>query len=136
MSLANFLKDHYFTLQTNEAAGNVKGGINRKEGWVNEAENLNGHLQSVEGKREELRTDYNRVDLEVKWILFHNYQQYDIHTGKRILVMRNPLLVVNFNDKENIRVFKIISRKEPVRRAKTVILYEIYLHEITRQSIL
>jgi len=134
MSLDTLLNFHFFTIQTNEGADNVRGGINRKEGWMDEAVDLKGHFQAVEGKREELRSDYARVDLEVKWILFHNYTDYDIHPGKRILIMRNPFHQLNWDNKDDIRIFKIISRKEPVALRNYLTLFEIYLHEITRQT--
>lgn len=136
MSLAALLNYHYFTLQTNEGADNVRGGLNRKEAWMDEAVNLKGHFQSVEGKREELNESYGRSDLEVKWILFHNYTQYDINTGKRLLIMKNPFHRLNKDVITDIRVFKVISRKEPVALRNYLTLFEIYLYEITRQTVL
>ena len=134
MSLSKLLKWHYFTVQTNEGTANQDGALNRKDGWANLYINLKGHLQAIPSAKNDEVLDYNIKELCFRYILFHNYIDREISSNKRILVWSNPKLpIVDFNDKVNIRVFKIISLKEPVALRGKKTLFEIELEETVRK---
>jgi hypothetical protein len=140
MSLKQLLNWHYFTVQTNEHAINQDGAIDRKGGWISKYENLKGHLQSVEGKRSDEVLDYAIKELEIKYILFHNHTNVFIKNinSYRILTWINPKIKIeNYQDLDNIRIFKIISLKEPVALRGRKTIFEVYLEEVlrSRQSI-
>lgn len=146
MSLISLLKWHKFTVQTNEyAAQSVTGSIQRKDAWINvpNALNINGHLQNTieSGKRGKDNTilEYGIRELEIYWTIFHNHvflSEIPVDTGHRILVHKNPRSPIDLSKPEDIRVFEVISAKEPVSlRQRGLTLFEIYLKQIFRQSI-
>lgn len=136
MSLFRLLRWHRFTIQTNEFAVNQGGAIDRRGGWINEFENLYCQLQAVSTNKNDERLDYHIAELEVKYILFHNYtDKYNKQNvkNKRILVWADPRLpITDFTDKVNIRVFNIISDKEPVAKRGSKTIFELYLEEVLR----
>jgi hypothetical protein len=133
MSLLKLLNWHYFTVQTNEGTANQDGALNRKDGWVSIYENLKGHLQAAPGHRNEEVLDFHIKELEVRFILFHNYTNKEIKTNKRILTWVNPKLPISdYNDKVNIRIFNIVDIKEPVAIRGKKTLFELHLEEILR----
>jgi len=138
MSLHKLLTWHYFTVQTNEATINEGGALNRRDGWVNLYENLRGHLQTVAGQKNDEVLEYKRAELEVRHILWHNYTNKEISKNKRIVMWSEPRLKIqSFDDKVNIRIFNIVSIKEPVAIRGKKTLFELHLEEILkpRQSV-
>lgn len=138
MSLIKLLNWHYFTIQTNEATINEGGALNRRDGWITLYENLKGHLQSIPGHKNDESLDFHRKDLEIRYILWHNYTDKEIKTNKRILTWVNPKLPINnWDDKVNIRIFNIVSIKEPVALRGKKTLFELHLEEVLkpRQSV-
>lgn len=138
MSLQKLLKWHYFTVQTNEGTVNDGGALTRKHGWLNLYENLRGHLQTVPSQRNDENLQFHRKTVEVHNILFHGYTDKEIATNKRILVWNNPKLPIeHWDDIPNIRIFNIISIKEPVALRGNKTLFELHLEEVLkpRQSV-
>lgn len=144
MSLRTLLKWHKFTVQTNQyAAQSETGSIQRKDAWItlDNALNIHGHLQNtVEGgKRGKDNTilEYGIRELEIYWTIFHKHKFLaEIGPGHRILVHVDPRLPIDFNKPEDIRIFEVISPREPVAlRQRNLTLFEVYLKQIFRQSL-
>jgi len=139
MALKKLLKWHRFSLQTNEfVVKDDTGSLNRKDGWITTHENLHGHLQVARSnsRRDNTVDYYGIVEQEISHILFHNYASLDIKENYRILVNKsNPKFVISdFEVNSEIRIFQFVGNREPVS-LRRLTLFELYLKEITRQSL-
>lgn len=146
MSLRSLLKWHKFVVQTNQYIGQSEtGSLQRKDGWITvpksvEQEWWHGQLQNtVEGRqgRNNTVTEYGIRELELYWTIFHNHKELaTLSPAKRILININPKLSIDFTKPQDIRIFEVISAREPVAlRERSLTLFEVYLKQIFRQSL-
>jgi len=142
MALKALLRWHYFTVQTIEAAPIDQGGaVNRSSaGYVTKYTDIKGHLQSTLTSSSKGRNDvvvkFGLREFEIYWTLYHNNIEIQniLNSGHRILIHKDPRKPLP-GDKTLIRIFEVISAREPVAIRGKKTLFEVYLKEVKHQKV-
>lgn len=151
MSLRRLVKLNKFTVETNRYALQMPdGSLDRKYSWIPIYLNVDGFMQatvttSAKGK-DDTTKEFNQVELESFYTIFHIRSDIIFNTDNRILMHRDPRKKLQFDvygfpdltvhSRSDIRIFEFIGAREPGgdRRAK-LSHFELYLKEIFRQEI-
>lgn len=152
MSLKGLLRWHYFSVQENITRETQlsDGSLDRKNSWLTCAQNLNGNIQSYSQIRDDRVMDYAQEEWERRYIIFHEETTVPvggidtyIKLNMRVLVHQNPKTKLTFDgvgdvttSSDDVRIFKIISNKEPVAlRERNLTLFELHIEENPRMSL-